>query len=404
MAKQHSSSSDWRIGTKRRMIAELAERGLTKRQAFSELKPLVDSQIRPMIFSANIGGMRRPKPAAEQLLELKFEIGRVYAILGRSVSSDFDSDEIDTTETEIEETETAEIEETEIEEIEETEKRPVKKAADRINDAKREFLRRVREIRAFCNDRAARSESIDSISMRPVQAAAKLIPAGIPVDALLYAMTMHWPTDVRRDAQIRDFDFIAFSQKIMREREIVTVTRANGKVEKAHVLFGYALILAENRIPIMLVGPAGTGKSHLAGQIADYLGLRYGETPMSPGATRGDLLGRHTIGGFISAEFVELYGGGGVFNFEEIDASDASMLIVLNNALASGRLYNSASGEMVEKHDDFVAVSTANTYGLGANREYTARERLDAATIDRWRMGRIFVSLDENVEASILGI
>jgi MoxR-like ATPase len=99
-----------------------------------------------------------------------------------------------------------------------------------------------------------------------------------------------------------------------------------------------------------------------------------------------------------------LYGGGGVFNFEEIDASDASMLIVLNNALASGKLYNSASGEMVDKHSDFCPFSTANTFGLGSNRDYTARERLDAATIDRWRMGRIWVDLDENVEESILGL
>jgi len=402
MAKQHNTSNDWRPGTKRRMIAELAERNLTKRQAFSELKPLVDSQIKPMVFQENAGGFRQPKPMSEQMIELKNEIGRVYAILGKAVSSDFDSEEIDSTEEETDSTETLDTEETAEEEIED--KRPVKKAANRIEDAKREFLRRVREIRAFCEDRAARSEAIDSISMRPVQAAARLIPAGIPVDCLLHAMTIHWPRDVRTDAGIRDFDVPAFSRQVMRDREITTVTRANGKVEKAHVLFGYALILAENRIPIMLVGPAGTGKSHLAGQIADYLGYRYGETPMSPGATRGDLLGRHTIGGFISAEFVELYGGGGVFNFEEIDASDASMLIVLNNALASGRLYNSASGEMVEKHEDFIPVSTANTYGLGANRDYTARERLDAATIDRWRMGRIYVSLDENVESSILGI
>ena len=425
MAKSHSVSSDWRPGTKRRMIAELAERGLTKRQAYNELKPLVDSQIRPMIFSANVGGHRTPKPIAEQMVELKNEIGRVWAILGRAQSSDFDSQEIDSTESDDSRDDSAAFDSAQCDSCGKTaelfhdeesglslcedclpkeEKKPRKAASGRIEDAKREFLRRVREIRAFCEDRARRSETVDSISMRPVQAAAKLIPAGIPVDALLHAMTLHWNPDTRRDAGIRDFDVSAFSRKVMAERGISKIKRANGKEETAHELFGYALILAENRIPIMLVGPAGTGKSHLASQLADFLGYRYGETPMSPGATRGDLLGRHTIGGFISAEFVELYGAGGVFNFEEIDASDASMLIVLNNALASGRLYNSASGEMVDRHDDFIPFSTANTFGLGANREFTARERLDAATIDRWRMGRIFVSLDENVEASILGI
>jgi hypothetical protein len=393
MAKRNSS--DFRVGTKRHLIAELAERGLTKREAYSELRPLVDAQVKPMVFSANIGGRRVPKSLSEQLIELKNEIGRVYAVLGRSATSEFESEEI--------EPEEISEEEEEIEDEEEEKPRP-KKKRNAIEENLREFLRRVREVRTFCNDRARLSESVDSISMRPAQAAAKLIPAGMPVAALLHAMALHWPSDVRRDAGITDFDVRAFSREIMRERGITTVKRSSGKIESAHELFGYALLLAESRIPIMLVGPAGTGKSHLASQLADFLGLKYGETPMSPGATRGDLLGRHTIGGFISAEFVELYGSGGIFNFEEIDASDASMLIVLNNALASGRLYNSASGEMVEKHEDFVPVSTANTFGLGSNREYTARERLDAATIDRWRMGRIFVHLDESVEASILGV
>lgn len=381
------------------MIRELAERNLTKRQAFAELRPLVESGIRPMIFSANVGGRRVAKPMAEQLVELKNEIGRVYAILGRSVSSDFDSDEIESSDIE----ENEEEENSEKEEEEESTK-PRAKGKTTIQDSLREFLKRVREIRSFCEERARQSESVDSISMRPSQAAAKLIPEGVPVDALLDAMTMHWPKDVRRDAGVRDFNFKALSASIMRQRSIEKIARSSGVEETPHALFGYALVLAESRQPIMLVGPAGTGKSHLASQLADYLGMKYGETPMSPGATRGDLLGRHTIGGFITAEFVECYGGGGVFNFEEIDASDASMLIVLNNALASNRLYNSSSGEMIEKHPDFIPVSTANTYGLGANREYTARERLDAATIDRWRMGRIFIPLDNSVEESILGV
>lgn len=401
MARKQTKS-DFRRGTKQFMIAELAERGLTKREAFTELRPLVESQIRPMVFTANVAGHREPKPMSEQLIELKNAIGRIYSMLGRAKTSDFDSEEIEFED----ETETETIEEEISEEDGEEEgtARPRAKGKVALQDSLREFLRRVREIRSFCEERARLSEAIDSISMRPAQAARKLIPAGIPVDALLDAMTMHWPKDVRRDAGIRDFNFVALSQKIMHERGITEIERADGSKEKPHKLFGYALILAENRQPIMLVGPAGTGKSHLAAQLADFLGLAYGETPMSPGATRGDLLGRHTIGGFISSEFVELYGGGGVFNFEEIDASDASMLIVLNNALASNRLYNSASGEMVDKSENFVPMSTANTFGLGANREFTARERLDAATIDRWRMGRMFVTLDESVEEAILGL
>lgn len=253
----------------------------------------------------------------------------------------------------------------------------------------------------------------------------------MPLAALFHAMTMHWPSDARRDAGIEDFDVKAFSREIMLNRGIETVKRADGTKETPHEMFGYALMLAECRIPIMLIGPAGTGKSHLLAQLADYLGVKYGETPMSPGATRGDLLGRHTIGGldyviaaaalgdtdtlqrilegggsggFISSEFVERFGSGGIFNFEEMDAADASMLIVVNNALESGKLFNSSSGELVFQHETFIAACTANTFGLGSNREYTAREKLDASTIDRWRMGRIFMALDRKVEAAILGI
>lgn len=393
------NSGDWRYGSKRHMIAELAERKLTKRQAFDELRPLVHSQTKPMVFSANVYGRREPKPISEQLIELQHEIGRVYKILGRAANADFDAPEIDSPEDEIpeDEIENEDSPEDEIEdEDDETEtKSPVAKGKARVENELAKFLRRVREVRQFCNRRAELSEPLDSISMRPAQAAAKLIPAGVPADALLDSMTMHWPEDARRDAGISKFDFRALSAEVMEDRGI-------SKSDGFHELFGYVLLLAESRQPIMLIGPFGTGKSFIARQLSEYLQLNYGETPMSPGATRGDLLGRHTIAGFIASEFAEIYGSGGVFNFEEIDASDPSMLVVLNNALASDRLYNSANGEMYEKHGDFVPVSTANTYGLGANREFTARERLDAATIDRWRMGRVYVDLDESIEEIIL--
>jgi MoxR-like ATPase len=179
-----------------------------------------------------------------------------------------------------------------------------------------------------------------------------------------------------------------------------------------HPLFGYALLVAESRIPMMLIGPAGTGKSHLTEQVSTYLsseaypdGFPYGEAPMSAGASRSDLLGRHTINAekpFVTAEAIERYSKGGVFSFEEIDRGDPSVLIVLNNALARGILFNPVNGENYSQHPDFVPVATANTMGLGANREYGTAERLDGATLDRFRMGRIFLPLDEGLEEEIL--
>lgn len=395
MTKQ--TANDWRKGTKRNLIAELAERGSTKRDAFAALRPLVESQTKPMIFAANVGGRREPKSITEQLVELKNEIGRVYALLGKAKDSRFESEEI---ESDFSTADEEEIMEEETEEPDDT--NPIEKELNY-------FLKRVREIREFCKSRATSGEPVDNISMRPVQAAAKLIPAGIPADVLLISMTMHWTPDTRRDAGIDSFDFnsrghseshpafLKVSRHIMRERKIDFA----GK----HELFGYLLVLVENGINTMLIGPAGTGKSHIAEQVAEFLNLPYGEAGMSAGASRGDLLGRHTISTekpWITSEYTGIYSGGGIFNFEEIDRADPGVLVSLNNSLAGKTLYNTIDGERYPRHENFTPVSTANTFGLGANRNYTSAERLDAATIDRFRMGRMFLPLDEAVEEDML--
>jgi hypothetical protein len=392
MSKQ--TAADYRPGTKRYLIAQHADNGATKREAFQSLRPLVESQTKPMIFSANVGGHRVPKTMSEQLIELKNEIGRVYALLGRAASSDFDSEEITPEAT----PEPITVPEEAPEEIPEEEgSKPRAKGKKSVQDEMRYFLRRLREIRRFCEERAEMSEPIDEIGMRPAQVAAKLIPAGIPADALLNVLAMTWPKDARNDAGIPDFDFLKLSRQIGEEREIDMA----GK----HEMFPYVLTLAEERIPIFLIGPMGTGKSTLCEQLATYLELPYGETACSAGATRGDFYGRLTASDakpFIVSKFTEMHGGGGVFNFEEIDAALPEVLIALNNALAGKKFFNSSNGEEYHLHPDLIPVATGNTPGTGANRLYNARERLDAATLDRWRMGRVFLRLDQALEEEIL--
>ena len=413
------SATDYRRGSNRRRIAECAARGLSKSETYLELKPQVASQS--LIFSANVGGHRRPKPIHQQYVELKNEIGRVWKEMGLAKGKRFEDEETrdDSRETrEIQEQETRDETRDEEEEIptdsdeedsDEEEEIPQAKGKRKLADELQYFLTRVREIRRFCWERARMSASVDNISLRPAQAAAKLIPAGIPADVLLLAMTMHWSPETRADAGIDAWDFnsegltnphpgmLAVSRQVMKSRGI----DSEGKLP----LFGYALLTAESRVPMMLIGPAGTGKSHLTEQLANFMELPYGEAPMSAGASRSDLLGRHTINAekpFITAEAVERYSTGGIFSFEEIDRGDPGVLIVLNNALARGKLFNPVSGEVHEKSDDFIAVSTANTFGLGANRDYGTAERLDAATLDRFRMGRIFLPLDEALEDDML--
>ncbi len=369
-------------------IAELCESGKSQTEAFRTLEPLVLAQVEPMVFTRNpnraIGESHRmPKPMAEQVIELRNAIGRIYSEIERNRSGSGQTRR------------TVKIEETE--QVETTESaKPVASGKRRIESEMDKFRRRIREVSDFCM-RRNETDPIDEISMRPYEAAGKLIPRGIPADALLAALAIHWPKDARHDAGIADFDFLALSKEIMSERDCLKIWRdERNQTDPLHEMFGYVLVLAEARQPIYLFGQKGTGKSHLAKQVATYLELPYEETPMSAGATRGDLLGRFTASPerpFIPAAFPQIYGSGGVFNFEEMDAALAEMIIVLNNALAGNHFYNSMSGEHVNRSENFIAMATANTLALGANSKYI-RERLDAATLDRWNMGRVEVKFD----------
>lgn len=400
-----------RRNTKKFLIEGLLNSGKTRREAFEILRPMVENQQPPMVFTHNVGGGRIPMASiSDQIRELGYSINRIAVKLNAYTdTTDFDygnMPDVDSDAADMPDVDAAPIDDDadDDDDVEPDVKRPVKSIVATLENTKRGFLNDVRRLRDFCNQRAVSNEQVDEIGVRPLAAGNRLLDQGIPASALLAAMTLHWPDHVRADAGVPDFDFLGLSREIMADREIENVTRADGRTEQAHGMFGYALTLVENNQPVLAIGPAGTGKSHLAGQVADYLNLEYSEAPMTPGATRGDLLGRHTISGFVPASFCERYSGGGLFNFEEIDAADPGMLIVLNNALESGTLFNTVSGETHTRHAWSRWWATANTFGLGANRHYTGREKLDAATLDRWRMGRILLAVDSAVEEAVLGL
>lgn len=135
---------------------------------------------------------------------------------------------------------------------------------------------------------------------------------------------------------------------------------------------------------ILLVGPAGCGKSTSAKQLSEILGLQFGATCLTAGASETWLFGRQTPNGFVEGAFSKLYREGGVFLADEIDAADPNLLLSINTALANGILFNPISGKSFERHKDFIFLGAANTFGLGADDKYTGRMRLDAATLDRF--------------------
>ena len=54
------------------------------------------------------------------------------------------------------------------------------------------------------------------------------------------------------------------------------------------------------------------------------------------------------------------------------------------------------------KHEDFVAIGAANTFGAGADAQYVGRNALDAATLDRFRVGMVYMDYSAPVEEALI--
>ena len=176
-----------------------------------------------------------------------------------------------------------------------------------------------------------------------------------------------------------------------------------------HAMLERVTRLAAARKNVLMIGPAGCGKTHLASQVAQALGLDFAFVSCSAGMSEGHLLGRLLPTGkggqfvYSRSEFVRCYEEGGVFLFDEVDAADSNTLLVLNAALANGHLAipNRADSPVAVKHKDFVCLAAANTFGTGADRLYVGRNQLDEAFLDRFRIGQVILDYDSRVEAML---
>lgn len=189
------------------------------------------------------------------------------------------------------------------------------------------------------------------------------------------------------------------------------------KIEgRPHAMLEEALQIATARSPftnerlnLLLVGPAGCGKSHLAKQLAHAMGLRFGFISCTAGMSEGQLLGRLLPMGengqfaYSRSEFVDFYENGGLFLLDEVDAADPNTLLILNAALANGHMAvpNRPDRPIATRHPDFVCVAAANTYGTGADRQYVGRSQLDEAFLDRFRAGQLSMDYDTQLETML---
>ena len=162
--------------------------------------------------------------------------------------------------------------------------------------------------------------------------------------------------------------------------EVIPQYEANGEIR--HEKYNQIKTCLECNLPIYLAGPAGSGKNFTVEQIAKELGWDF--------YFSNSVQQEYKLTGFIDAggkfHETEFYKActsekDCIFFLDEMDASIADVLVLLNAAIANG-YFEFPTGRVNLDKVHFVAAG--NTVGSGADDMYTGRMVLDQATMDRF--------------------
>lgn len=198
----------------------------------------------------------------------------------------------------------------------------------------------------------------------------------------------------------------ALEERVPRKVEIVV--QKEGKTIKtkgsSHCQFERLVRAATSRLPsgyapgIFLQGEASSGKTTGTRMLAESLRLDW--------YFNGAITMPHEMLGFVDAggryhrtPFRDAYEHGGVYTFDEVDRSDPVALLGVNPHLANG--IATFPDKQVKRHKDCIIVCTANTWGLGADANYSGATKLDAAFLSRFPV-RINWDIDPELESAIV--
>lgn len=193
--------------------------------------------------------------------------------------------------------------------------------------------------------------------------------------------------------------------KFIRQKRVVKKKTEKGVIpslvhEKFHELVSILDSCNRSSKNVMLVGPAGGGKTHICASVAEHLNLDF--YPMSVGSqtTKSDLVGFITANGdYKTTPVREAFENGGLLLLDEFDATHAGVVTILNALLSNTEV--GFPDKKVTKHKDFICIVACNTYGTGANSKYIGRNKLDAATLDRFVT--LTIDYDNVLEDSLVG-
>lgn len=190
---------------------------------------------------------------------------------------------------------------------------------------------------------------------------------------------------------------------------IVAVTKANGKEHaikgRQHRQFEHLMRAATLRLPdgyapgIFLSGEHSSGKTTGCRHAAQALGLKW--------YFNGAISFAHEMLGFIDGNgkyhrtpFRDAYEHGGWYTFDEVDRSDPSAVLAVNPHLANS--VATFPDAQIKRHPDCILSATGNTWGFGADAQYSGATKLDAAFLSRFSV-KLPWDIDEDLEAELVG-
>lgn len=253
----------------------------------------------------------------------------------------------------------------------------------------------------------------------PVARFSPYVPAPAPDDTLAQLgalITKIAGTAINEDRVIEIVDERVANIPIP-SRVIEIVNPGGGRVEidgLQHPMFEKVLRLASAGLNVLLVGPAGCGKTHLAAEVAKALGHTFSTISGAAGVSEAQIVGRLLPTGdggkfeYIPSPFVTQYTKEkGAFLFDELDGFDPNTLLVINQATANGgfEIEARAASKLdtyVARSETFILMASANTFGYGAGAMYVGRNQLDAASVDRWYT--VEMGYDPVLEARLAGM
>lgn len=204
--------------------------------------------------------------------------------------------------------------------------------------------------------------------------------------------------DVSMSAQDFDRAVKIASDRAVKRIEIVQPDSTVIEIKGQHHMFAEVFDWVQAGENIMLIGPAGSGKTTLAMNIAKALNRGFEMTAFSSQTAESKLLGyMDAHGKFVETALYRAYKNGWVFLADEVDNGNPNVITALNALLENGK--GAFACGMIDRHPDFVCICAANTFGRGADRLYVGRNQLDAATLDRF--ANLVFDYDENLEREI---